>query len=208
MVYQEMFFVLEQYGAFNVFLPFILIFTVTFAILRKIKILGDKKQYDVAVALVMGLTVVGTHVMGLYPPNRDPVAILNQSLPQVALVVIVILMALLVLGMLGKNFGLDKGSSLSGWIGIVAFGIVIYIFGASAGWWHAPLFLAQWLFGNRSLLMLIVVILVFALVIYFITADGSSKGPDIGKGFAGRYRDLDNGSSNSGGSSGSGGSEK
>jgi hypothetical protein len=67
MVYQELIWTLQQYGAFNVFLPFILIFTVTFAILEKIGILGEKR-FNIGVAMVLAFTVVGAHVLGWYPP--------------------------------------------------------------------------------------------------------------------------------------------
>ncbi len=45
----------ESQGLFSVFLPFLLIFAVTFAILNKSKILGGKSGIDVIVALSVGL---------------------------------------------------------------------------------------------------------------------------------------------------------
>lgn len=45
----------ESQGLFSVFLPFLLIFAVTFAVLNKSKILGGKTGIDVIVALCIGL---------------------------------------------------------------------------------------------------------------------------------------------------------
>jgi len=158
---------LEELGLFDVVLPFVLIFTIVFAFLQKTKILGeDSKKFNVVIALVMGLAVVFPHVLGYYPADRDIVQIINQALPNVSIVLIAIVMALLIIGVLGKRFELGNGSA-SGWIALMAFGGIVYIFGNAAHWWDSP----TWLYflGDSETVTLIVAILIFAIIIWFIT---------------------------------------
>ena len=72
---------LESWGLTDVMLPFLLMFTLMFAILQKTKILGDdKKNFNTVVALVMSLLIVIPHVNGTYPLDYDPVNIINRFL--------------------------------------------------------------------------------------------------------------------------------
>lgn len=88
----------RDFGVFDVLLPFLLVFTVVYAILQKTKLLGeDKANLDSMVAFVIGLLVVAaTKVVG----------IINDALPQVMVLVIVGLSFLLMLGI----FADPKGS--------------------------------------------------------------------------------------------------
>lgn len=167
---------LAEWGVIDVILPFILIFTIVFAILQKVKVFGtgpNVKNFNVIIALVMGLAVVFPHVLGYYPPDQDIVNIINHSLPNVSIVLVAVLMALLIIGILGKRFEL-AGNSLSGWIALGAFAVVIWIFGASAQWWSLPSFL-DFVLMNPDLTALVLVILVFAIVIWFITKTDEKK---------------------------------
>jgi len=49
---------LQGSGLYEFFLPFLLIFSVVFATLQKIKVLGDKKGVHVIVSLAIGLLAV------------------------------------------------------------------------------------------------------------------------------------------------------
>ena len=58
---------LDGWGLTDVMLPFLLIFTLVFAIMQKTKILGeDKKNFNVIIALVMALLVVIPHITSSY----------------------------------------------------------------------------------------------------------------------------------------------
>jgi hypothetical protein len=170
---------LDNLGLLDSLLPFLLVFTITFAILQKSKILGaGKKNFNVVIAMVIGLTVVIPHITGTYPPGQDIVLIMNDALPHVSIVLVAIVMALLIIGLLG---GESKwmGGSLSGWLALGAFALIIYIFGASAGWWQD--LGDEWGLWNSETVSLIIIILVFAVVIWYITksdsdADKASKG--------------------------------
>src|SRR3989338_10382288 len=85
-------------------LPFILIFTVVFAILQKSAILGkDKKQIDALVGIVFGLITI---------TFARAVGIINQLLPFLAVSVILILVFLILVGFMHKSdekFVWDEG---------------------------------------------------------------------------------------------------
>jgi len=173
---------LENLGILDVILPFILVFTIVFAVLQKAKLFGndakDNKRYDAVIALVMGLGVVFPHVLGYYPPEQDIVNIINQSLPNVSVVIVAIVMALLLIGALGgNNFGL-KNDALSGSVAIGAFALIVYIFGNAAHWWDSP----SWLYflNDSDTVTLIIAILIFALIIWFVVRDDSKPKPGIG----------------------------
>jgi len=159
--------ILESWGLTDVLLPFLLIFVVMFAILQKTKILGeDKKRFNMVIALVMGLLVVVPHVLGMYPPNADIVEIIRQSLPQVSILVVAILMLLILIGLLGAE-ATWMGSPLSGWVAIVAAIIVLIIFGGAAGWWRNWWWFDRF-FGSDTIAV-ILMLLVFAIIIWFVT---------------------------------------
>lgn len=166
---------LNDWGVADVLLPFLLVFTIIFAVLQKSHILGkEKKNFNVMVALIMGLAVVFPHVLGTYPAEADPVNIINQALPNVSIVVIAIMSILLLIGLLGGEVKWI-GSSMSGWIAIICFLVVIYIFGRAAGWFSYGL--PNWLrwLDNEDTQALIVILLVFGILVWYITKDDSAK---------------------------------
>ena len=122
---------LEQMGFYEVILPFMLVFTVMFALLQKIKLFGaDTKNINIVVAAVIAFFVV-----------RVPsiIAVINQFLPKISIIVIILLMFLLILGVLGS--GETKG--WTGWpffIGMVGavlgivWSVVSSIPGFSTSW--------------------------------------------------------------------------
>ena len=84
----------RDFGVFDVILPFLLVFTVVYAILQKTELLGkNKSNLDAMVAFVIGLLVVAaTKVVG----------IINEALPQVMVLVVVSLSFLLMLGIFAR----------------------------------------------------------------------------------------------------------
>ena len=82
---------LDYYRVADVLLPFLLVFLIVFATLQKVKILGEsKKNFNVMLALIMGLAVIFPHVLGTGP---DVVPIINNSLPSISLVIVGIIMS-------------------------------------------------------------------------------------------------------------------
>lgn len=170
MGFPEMIRLLESYGISDVLLPFILIFTIVFAVMQKTKLLGDgRKNYNVVIALVMALGVVIPHILGSYPnPDYDVVNIMNKALPQVSIILVAVLMVLIIIGLFGANIQL-AGTTMGGWFTLIALILIGIIFGNAAGWFDAG-----WLdrlIPDSDTRNLIVIILVFGIIIFFITKD-------------------------------------
>lgn len=97
---------IEKLGVYEVALPFILVFTLAFAVLERSHILGkDKKNLNVIISLVLALFFIR---------NQYLVALVNRFLPNVSLFMIVILMTLLLFGIIyGKAYSGLGGSFLT-----------------------------------------------------------------------------------------------
>ncbi|MBU3940354.1 MAG: hypothetical protein KKH88_00280, partial [Nanoarchaeota archaeon] len=92
---------LKEFGFFDVVLPFLLVFSISFAVLEKTKILGvesdgktPKKQINSMVAFVIGMIVVATNKI---------VTILNEAIPNIVLLLVMIVLFLMLAGTLAKN---------------------------------------------------------------------------------------------------------
>ncbi len=160
--------VLEQWGLMEVVIPFMLVFTVVYAILYKIGILGkgeENKRYSAIVALALALGVIIPHSTNIYPSGSDPVVLINNSLPSVAAIIIALIMAIILIGAFG--FGFVGGEIFKVVFAIAAFVAVLYIFGANAGWFP---------YGGQTFSFyvppevqsLLVIVLVFGLIVYYI----------------------------------------
>ena len=160
----ELFEIMESWGMLDVLLPFLLIFTVVFAVLQKAKIFGaDSKRFNVVIALVLGMVVVIPHILGTYPAGQDAVLIINNLLPNVALVLVAIIMVLLLSGVFGYT---SPDSGTSGVILIPAFAVIIWLFGISAGWWEN----FNWFSIDPDTIAIVLVLLVFGIIIWIVTA--------------------------------------
>jgi hypothetical protein len=174
MAFQDLMLTLDSWGVTDILLPFILIFTIVFAVLQKSKVLGeDSKKFNVIIALVMGLSVVIPHALGAYPYNLDPVIILNSILPQVSVVIVAIMLMLVLIGVFGAKIKVG-GTSLAGIVSIFAFIVILIIFANQLGWFTLPQ-IFDTIFMNEDILAIVVMILVFALIIGFVTGSDKDK---------------------------------
>lgn len=161
----------EDLGMWDTFLPFLLIFTIFYAVLQKTKVLsgssdgGDAKKFNMIISAVIGFLVVIPHVTNTYPPGQDIVLIINSALPDVAAVLVAVVLALVLANIFAQK---EDGGALFGanqWVPYVALAIVGYIFGARAGWWDEFLPLSD------ATVNLVIILLVFGLVFFFIWRD-------------------------------------
>lgn len=81
----------QNIGVFDFVLPFLLIFTLSFAVLSKAKILGDNKNLNVIVSLVLAF---------FFLQNPFLIASLQNLLPNVSFALVIGLMFLLLVGVL------------------------------------------------------------------------------------------------------------
>ncbi len=171
--FQGLIYSLQQWGVIDVILPFILIFTITFAVMEKIKLFNDdadkNKKYSSVIALVFGLAIIIPHVTGQYYMGFDPVDVINRALPHIGLLLTAIVMVLLTLGLwTGKRADGSKG--IGQVFTLLSGALVIVIFVASMGWWVMP----GWVYGllRSDVIALVIAILIFGLIIKFITGSG------------------------------------
>ncbi|MBW3011784.1 hypothetical protein KY311_01230 [Candidatus Woesearchaeota archaeon] len=198
--YRDVVFKLRDLGFLDLILPFILVFVVVFAILQKVKILGDVKKkpevkkYNMIVALAMGLLVVMPHVLyggaagdgeltlttkgGNHYP--DVVDILNNSLPSVAVWLVAILMLMLIMGIFGSKADVKK--KYKGWILASAVALVIYIFGVAANWFDSPKSWNNW-FDTPATQFILLVIVVTVIVVAVANAGEGNKQEKQGRLF-------------------------
>lgn len=185
---------LYDIGILDILLPFILIFTLIFAILQRTKVLGrdedgkPMKNFNVVIALVMALAAVIPHVLWGTGNARSPylangfidvVQVINNALPNVSLIVVAILMFLIVVGIWGKNVEIG-GTTFGGIITMLSIVAIVVIFAIAAGW------MGQLPRGFRFLMdsqtqALVVVILVFGLIIRFIVGPSDKDKKDKDK---------------------------
>ena len=109
----------------NVILPFVLVFTVMFAILEKTKVLGEKKDVNAIVSLIMGLVAVGVPAA---------IGVLQDLIPVIAVMIIILFSWFLVFGFVGTRVG-DPGWSKGMQktflviIGIILLGVITWAVG-------------------------------------------------------------------------------
>ncbi|MEM4253805.1 MAG: hypothetical protein QXR48_00240 [Candidatus Woesearchaeota archaeon] len=153
---------LDYWGVRDIILPFILIFTIFFAVLQKINLFGTgSKKYNIVLSLAIALLVVIPHATGFYPPQADVVNIINDSIPEVALLVVVVVLLLFMVGLAGGE--VPKKTGLTSVIALAAMALIILIF---VNAW-TPIPILQYI--DPSIQALIVILLVFGIIIWFVT---------------------------------------
>jgi|TARA_Y100000310_G_scaffold342807_1_gene447551 hypothetical protein len=176
---EEFFAALDGFGFTDVMLPFLLIFTVIFAVLEKSKVFGEEKRnMNSAIALVFALTIVIPHVTGNLPAGIDPVLILNSVLPQVGIFVVAIVALMIMIGVFGHE-KIALGASMPGWVALISVIFLIVIFSSAAGWGGSGI--TDWMdnsFGSDALAV-VVMLIVFGIIIAFITG-GEGEREKIG----------------------------
>lgn len=168
---------LDDFGFFDIILPFLLVFTLVFAILEKTKILGAvdnkaKKNLDAMVAFSVALFVVVA---------SNIVSIIREAMPMISLVLVVLVSFM----MLAGSFVGSQEYKITGWLKwfltiLVFIGVVLIFMGvvkteSGVSWlrYSWDYVLENWATGPlvSSLIFLAIVFV----VIYYII--GFEKGP-------------------------------
>lgn len=159
-------------------LVFLLVFVITFGILRKIHLFAkDSSSSELAkvrkVHLLISLAMGATILFPRYAPGYDQydvIGIIERSLPQFSVFVVALIALIVVLGIFNIKIGGTKGNPLRGFLSLVMVGLVIWIFAGSAGvFWRLP----NWM--NQELAAVIIALLIFGLVVSFIMGPESSN---------------------------------
>ncbi len=151
----------QDVGVFGVLLPFLLIFTISFAILQKSKILGDAhKNLNVIVSAVLGL---------LFLQNIYLVGLVQTFLPKIGMALLFFIMFLLLMG----TFMGDTATTWAGtwkWAALILAAIAVLwasmsdFEGGGVLWW-----LQDFLDSIGLNLQMLGLLLVVGVVIFLIT---------------------------------------
>ena len=178
---------LRDFGLFDVILPFLLVFTITFAVLEKTKILGTvkvhgtdeyipNKNLNSMVSFVMAFLVVAT---------ANIVRAINQSLPNIVLLLVASLSFLLLIGIFVKD-AIDFPKEHPSWnklfIISMFFGVILIFLNAIymkiAGEEVSVLeYIIDWVIKNWSgtVFGAIIVLIVVVVAIVYITGGNKSE---------------------------------
>ena len=92
----------DNYGVFEYLLPFLVVFTITFALLQKVNLFGNNsKKINVVLALAFGL---------LFLQNIYLRTLFQRFIPNISFIMIVFLLFLLLLGIFSGGAGAWSGS--------------------------------------------------------------------------------------------------
>lgn len=152
----------EQIGVFDVLLPFFLVFSVSYAILKQTKVLVDER-INILVAAIIGI---------LFVQNEYLVGILQSFIPNVSMVLIVILMLMLLAGVFLGEKSAGGGAFAYGVAAIIAIVFVLWSLNAQGGGYA---FGISDYFDDQTTATLIL-IGIFAFVIWYVTKPAQSKG--------------------------------
>jgi hypothetical protein len=164
-----------ELGIYDVVLPFLLVFTIIFAILEKTKILGveeiegrrySKKNINAIIAFVISFLVVASTKL---------VAVINQALANIVLLILLAVFFLLLVGSFAKEE--EREFLQGGWktvFMIIMFIGIIFIFLDSLDWlspfWR---FLSRY-WETRWVASLIMIIAIIIFIVYI--TKGEKKG--------------------------------
>lgn len=165
---------LQAFGFQDFVLPFLLIFALTFAVLQKIALFKEKgtadRKINGVLSAVIALLIVIPHVLRLYPPENDPILIMNSFLPGSAVIFVSLFLALLLIGFLQPEPKFAPLAGLLAIIGIIIVGALV----VKAMFPRLP-------FGNfladPAIQALGIVIGVMVLVIWFVAREERPKKP-------------------------------
>jgi len=119
--------ILQSPFVVEILLPFLLVFTVVFAVLQKSEVLGKgKRQIDAIVSLVIGLSTVAF---------GKATGIIIALMPFLAVSLVVVVVFMILVGAFYKEgeFGVHKGIKIAG--GIIAFiAVVVAVVYISGAW--------------------------------------------------------------------------
>jgi hypothetical protein len=164
---------LKDLGFYDIILPFLLIFTITFGVLEKTRIFGTedgkpKVNINAMIAFVISLFFVATPRL---------VESLQISLPQVALLLVVLMSLMMIVGfiMSDKEFNFEKHGFLKGVLVFLLFIGIFLIFLNAVGWWDKFWDLLGFNFWTSTAGMTLIFLGVVVGAILFITSGRGSK---------------------------------
>ncbi len=180
----------KDFGLFDIVLPFLLVFAIVYAVLDKTRILGQytykgesypNKNLNAVVAFVVAMLVVAA---------ANIVGVINEALPNIVLLLVVLVSLLLLVGVFFKTGELDLGTThkttVGIFIGLISIGVLLIFLGAirnedGKSWleWVFNWIIEQW--QGPIFASILIFILAIATIVW-LTRAGGDKGKDEKKG--------------------------
>lgn len=165
---------MQRWGLWDAVLPFLLFFAILFAILQQVKIFknsegkADRKLNGV-LAFVMSMMVVVPHIIGTYPPNKDPVLIMYKILPTSTIIIVALVLVALLVGLTEYEVPAPVMllAALASIVGVVYL-FIINIFPGTRIGTIGPL-------ADPKLQALLIVLLIFGLIVWFVVREKPAK---------------------------------
>ena len=166
---------LNKLGVYDVILPFLLVFTIIFAILEKTKIFGTekdgmtKKNINAMVAFVIGFLVIASTRL---------VAVINEVMANVVLLIVLGVCFLLLVGVFfaGKDeFSLEKFPVWQQFFMVVMLIGIVIIFLNALGWLQYLFDLFENIDADWAASLIFIIIIIGFMVWITYTPKGESK---------------------------------
>jgi len=170
-MFQDTFYYLQQWGVLDVLVPFVLIFTILFAVLQKINVFGEKR-YNAVIALAITLTAIIPHILGTYPTGMDVIAIMNAAMPETVLLIVAVVLLMVMLGLMWGEW--PEYSAVSGIAAIIGGLILIGIFVSNI----VDIPILNWI--SPEVQTLVIVLVVFGLIFLYVTHEPGLKPGETG----------------------------
>ncbi len=176
-MFQDALYLLDYIGFTDVFLPFVLIFTIVFAVLQKIHLFSKEaegsRKFNAIIALALAIGVIIPHSLGKYPYGTDVVEIINNALPGISLLIVAAVFLLILIGLFGGQTKWGENWA-GGVVTFVAVALIVVIFGEAADWWEMS---GIWYFlSDPTVQVTILVLLVFWMILSVITKEEGKPG--------------------------------
>ncbi|MEM2713624.1 MAG: hypothetical protein QXS07_00295 [Candidatus Pacearchaeota archaeon] len=147
----------------NIILPFIFVWVLTYAIMEKIKLLGENKQAHLLISIAIAFFFIGVPTL---------LNITSVIIPIVATLVIIAFCLMLIFGMLGIEFYSKEGGGklkyiIAGILVLAGIIVILNIFGVFQK-------ISTWLSKEliQFIIFLVIIIAVTAIVVGFKTKEG------------------------------------
>jgi cation transport ATPase len=179
---------LNELGIREVFLPFVLIFTVLFTLLDKTAIFirasvddpeetkkrkkSENRKFSAIIALSLSLTAVFMHVRGTLIAGIDIINFINSAVPSITALIVAVFGIFIVLALVMPSIFPDTGRlDMPISVIVIIAAIAIYLFVASTGWKASPAnipFVGTWLEDDTFRSMAIALLVFGGIVLYII----------------------------------------
>ncbi|MBW3020220.1 hypothetical protein KY334_02910 [Candidatus Woesearchaeota archaeon] len=162
----------NSFSLTDIILPFILIFAIIYAVSAKVlHFEGKGKKFQIVVSFVLSLMAVIPHVTGAYG-QFDVINIINNSIPQVIMIIIGVILALMLIGATGIDSGFgadDKFKQWAKYIALAIVGLIIWTNVDSSGSFRNIPFLGM--LADPDIQAIALILIVFGGLVAYITGE-------------------------------------